>query len=61
MQLYKNVKQHRHSEGIGWHTLFDWGPPMTTRSDHHSDFEAGQLTLFVAVSVVLLVFALTLF
>jgi len=34
---------------------------MTTRSDHHSDFDAGQLTLFVAASIVLFVFAVTLF
>ena len=28
---------------------------MTTQSDHHSDFESGQLALFGAVVFVLLV------
>ena len=28
-------------------------------SDHHSDFEAGQLALFGAATIVLLVFVLT--
>ena len=32
---------------------------MTTQSVHHSDFEAGQLTLFSVAAIVLLVFALT--
>ena len=34
---------------------------MTTRSDHHSDFEAGQITLLGAAAIVLFFFALTLF
>jgi hypothetical protein len=32
---------------------------MTTRSDHHSDYEAGQLALFGAAAIVLSVFAWT--
>ena len=32
---------------------------MTTQSVHHSDFEAGQLTLFSVAAIVLLVFAFT--
>ena len=33
---------------------------MTARNDHRSDFETGQLTLFGAAVIVLLVFTLTL-
>ena len=32
---------------------------MTTRSDHHSDYEAGQLALLSMAAIVLLVFAWT--
>ena len=32
---------------------------MTTRSDHHSDYEASQLVLFGAAAIALLVFAWT--
>jgi hypothetical protein len=34
---------------------------MASRSDHHSDIERGQLALFGAAIIVLLVFALTKF
>jgi hypothetical protein len=30
---------------------------MTVQSDHHSDFEAGQLALLGVAAIVLLVFA----
>jgi hypothetical protein len=32
---------------------------MTTRNDHHTDYESGQLALFGVAAVVLLVFAWT--
>ena len=32
---------------------------MASRLDHHSDFEADQLTLFSVAAIVLLVFAFT--
>jgi hypothetical protein len=32
---------------------------MATRSDHHSDFEAGQLALLGVAAIMLLVFAWT--
>ena len=32
---------------------------MTTRNDHHTDYETGQLMLFGAAAIVLLVFAWT--
>ena len=34
---------------------------MTTRSDHHSDFEVGQLALLGTAIIVLLFFAWTYF
>ena len=33
---------------------------MTVRTDHHSDFEPRQLTLYSAATIVLLVYAWTL-
>ena len=36
------------------------GSPMASRSDHHSDFELGQLALFGVATIVLLVFVWTL-
>ena len=38
---------------------FGWGPPMTTRSDHHSDYGPSQLVLFGMAVFVLLVFTWT--
>ena len=33
---------------------------MTVRADHHSDFEPGQLALYGAATIILLVYAWTL-
>ena len=33
------------------------GPLMSSTSDHHSDYEAGQVVLFCVASIVILVFA----
>ena len=33
---------------------------MTIRTDHHSDFEPGQLALYGAATIILLVYAWTL-
>lgn len=60
-RIYTNVIRRRHSEGIGWDRSFEWGLPMKTRSDYHSNFEADQLWLLGAAAMVLLVFVLTLF
>ena len=33
--------------------------PMTVRTDHHSDFELGHLTLYGTAAIVLLIYAWT--
>jgi hypothetical protein len=54
----KNLIRHRRNERIGWIVL-RWGSVMASPSDHHSDFELGQLALLGVATIVLLVFVRT--
>jgi hypothetical protein len=61
--LYQNVPKYKPPRReVGASVLdspFGWGPPMTTRSEHYSDFNAHQLELLGTAAIVLLIFAWT--
>jgi hypothetical protein len=58
----KVVIPGRHNERVLYDLIVfrvSVGTAMTVHSDHHSDFEAGQLALLGVAAIMLLVFAWT--